>query len=256
MSGTDGHGRGYTARNRASWDASAEDYQATHGAALRQDGGLAWGVWRIPETTLRVLPPVDGLDVLELGCGAAQWSIGLARLGARAVGLDLSGRQLEHAQAAAAEAGLEVPLVQADAEDVPFAAASFDLVLCDHGAMSFTDPSRSVPEVSRVLRPGGLFVFSQISPLAELCWSDEENNLVPRLVRDYFGLHAMDSGDEVIFNLPYGEWIRLFRSNGFEILDLIEPRPAATAVSSYWNAQARRWARRWPGEAIWRLRRT
>src|SRR5690606_3639273 len=92
VSGTDGHGRGYTARNRASWDASAEDYQATHGAALRQDGGLAWGVWRIPETTLRVLPPVDGLDVLELGCGAAQWSIGLARLGARAVGLDLSGR--------------------------------------------------------------------------------------------------------------------------------------------------------------------
>ncbi len=38
----------------------------------------AWGVWRIPETELGVLGDVSGLDVLELGCGAAQWSIALA----------------------------------------------------------------------------------------------------------------------------------------------------------------------------------
>jgi hypothetical protein len=52
------------------------------------------------------------------------------------------------------------------------------------------------------------------------------------------------------------QWIRLFRANGFEVLDLIEPRPAADAVSSYRDDEDRDWARRWPAECIWRLRRT
>jgi hypothetical protein len=76
-----------------------------------------------------------------------------------------------------------------------------------------------------------------------------------RLVRDYFGMHRIDTVDEVVFQLPYGEWIRLFRANGLEILDLIEPRPAPDAVSSYRDDEDRAWARRWPAECIWRLRR-
>ena len=59
---------------------------------------MAWGVWQIPEAELHVLGDVDGRDILELGCGAAQWSIALAQAGARPVGLDLSDRQLEHAR--------------------------------------------------------------------------------------------------------------------------------------------------------------
>jgi len=47
----------------------------------------------------------------------------------------------------------------------------------------------------------------------------------------------------------------LFRANGLEILDLIEPRPAPDAVSSYRDDEDRAWARRWPAESIWRLRR-
>jgi hypothetical protein len=43
----------------------------------------------------------------------------------------------------------------------------------------------------------------------------------------------------VVFQLPYGEWIRLFRTNGLEILELIEPRPAPDAVSSYRDDQER-----------------
>ena len=55
-------------------------------------------MWQIPEAELQVLGDVSGKDVLELGCGAAQWSISLAGLGARPVGLDLTPRQLEHAR--------------------------------------------------------------------------------------------------------------------------------------------------------------
>jgi len=75
-------------------------------------------MWQLPESELRILGDVTGRDVLELGCGAAQWSILLAGLGARPVGLDHSERQLEHARRAMVEAGVDFPLAHASAEEV------------------------------------------------------------------------------------------------------------------------------------------
>ena len=196
-----------------------------------------------------------GKDVLEFGCGAAQWSIGLARRGARPVGLDLSDRQLEHARRLMAEAGVDFPLIHASAEAVPLPDASFDIVFCDHGAMTFGDPYRTVPEAARLLRPGGLFAFSHGSTIETLCWALGDERPTDRLVHDYFGLHAIRADDEITFNLGYGEWIRLFRANGLQVEDLIEPRPAEDAVSSYRDAESKAWSRRWPAESIWRLRK-
>ncbi len=75
----------HEARNRASWDAYSDEYQAKHGAQLADSGGLAWGTSQILESELRILGDVAGKDILEFGCGAAQWSIALARRG-RAAG--------------------------------------------------------------------------------------------------------------------------------------------------------------------------
>jgi len=245
----------HAAFNRASWNADADDYQARSGPQLAASGGMAWGVWQIPEAELRILGDVAGKDVLELGCGAAQWSIALAKAGARPVGLDLSDRQLEHAGRLMALAGTLFPLVHASAEAVPLPDASFDIVFCDHGAMTFADPYLTVPEAARLLRPGGLLAFSHSSPILELAWAADAERAGDRLVRDYFGMHRLESPGEVAFQLPYGEWIRLFRASGFEILDLIEPRPAPDATSSYRDDQERDWSRRWPAECIWRLRK-
>jgi SAM-dependent methyltransferase len=246
----------HAARNRAMWDDYSDEYQAKHGEELVFRDGLAWGTTRIPESELRVLGDVAGRDVLELGCGAAQWSIALAQIGARPVGLDLSDRQLQHARRLMAEAAVEFPLIHASAEAVPLPDAAFDIVFCDHGAMSFADPYRTVPEAARLLRPGGLFAFSHHSPLETICWPLDADEVGERLANDYFGMHLFDDGEEVFFNLPYGEWIRLFRANGFVIEDLIEPQPGPDTTSSYRSAAALAWARRWPGEEIWRLRRT
>ena len=141
-------------RNRAAWNADADDYQARHGQQLADDGE-AWGTWNLPKSELHMLGEVAGRYILELGCGATQGSIDLARAGVRPIGLDLSEGQLAHARRLILEAGVEVPLVQASAEAVPLAGASFDIVFYDHGAMNFADPYRTVPEVSRLLRPGG-----------------------------------------------------------------------------------------------------
>ena len=68
-------------------------------------------------------------------------------------------------------------------------------------------------------------------------------------------MHEQDYGDVVTYELPYGEWIRLFRSNGFVVEDLIEPRPEPDATSTYWDDEERDWARRWPSESIWKARK-
>ena len=245
----------HAARNRTAWDATSDEYQERHGGQLADSGGLAWGTWQIPESELRVLGDVAGKDILELGCGAAQWSIGLAKLGARPVGLDLSERQLEHARRLMAEADVDFPLVHASAEAVPLPDASFDIVFCDHGAMTFADPYRTVPEASRLLRPGGLFAFNHHTPIETISWAMGEEEVGDRLSLDYFGLHAIDDGEDVSFQLPYGEWIRLFLANGFVIEDLIEPQPGPDSTSSYRSEASLAWARRWPAEEIWRLRR-
>jgi SAM-dependent methyltransferase len=242
-------------RNRAFWDRTSDEYQERHRDFIRRPEPR-WGLWQIPDSELGVLGDVEGKDVLELGCGAAQWSILLAQSGARVVGLDYSERQLEHARRLMAEAGVDFPLVHASAEAVPLADASFDVVFCDHGALTFADPYKVVPETARLLRPGGLLAFSQTSAFAIVHMNPERDWTVePRLHGDYFGLHRLVEEDLVEFQLPYGEWIRLFRANGYVVEDLIEPRPAADAASTYWGVEEREWARRWPAESIWKARK-
>lgn len=244
----------YVRRNRANWNREADDYQREHGSQLNRFDRPAWGTWGIPESELDILGDVDGKRILELGCGGGQWSIALARRGARPVGLDLSIRQLAHAGRLAAEASQPVPFVNANAERTPFADESFDIVFCDHGAMTFADPYLTVPEVARLLRPGGAFAFNIASPLIWLCWGDGEQPPGPELLRSYFGLRRA-TWETVEFQLAYGDWIRLFRSNGFEVLDLVELRPPTRPRTTYPDFAPVGWARRWPAENIWSLRK-
>ena len=244
----------HVAQNRTFWDDHSDEYQAQHAGYITPDR-MAWGVWQIAEDEVRALPEVHGKDVLELGCGACQWSIALARRGARPVGLDFSARQLEHARRLMAQAGVDFPLVQASAEDVPLPDAGFDLVFADHGAFGFTDPYRTVPEAARLLRPGGELVFSMNTPISEMCWGDDEEDPGTTLVRDYFGLRSAEVEGTIDFQLGYGDWIRLFAANGLHTLDLIELRPPADAVSSYRSERSRDWARNWPMDHIWKLRK-
>jgi SAM-dependent methyltransferase len=245
--------RSPAAKNRRYWDHAADDYQITHRRRLSV-ARPAWGVWRIPERRLRVLGDVNGRSILELGCGAAQWSIALAQRGARPVGLDNSGRQLEHARRLMDRAGMEFPLVHASAEAVPLADATFDIVFCDHGALSFADPRRVIPECSRLLRPAGLLAFTNESPLSHVCSSAGGGPHVSRLQRDYFGMGRWETQGIVEYHLGYGDWIRLFRKHGLAVEDLIELRPGPRATTSY-EGWRREWARRWPAENLWKARK-
>jgi SAM-dependent methyltransferase len=241
-------------RNREFWDRRSDEYEQRNRDFIER--GLAWGVWQVPEAELQVLGDVAGRDVLELGCGAAEWSRALTRLGARCVGLDNSEARLAYAREAVERDGLDVRLLHASAESVPLPDASFDLVMADWGAPTFADPYLLVPEVARLLRPGGLFAFSGGTAIEWCCYDPGSEHPDSRLVRDYFGLHRWEDADgSVTFMLGYGDWIRLFRRCGFVVEDLIEIRPPEGATSPYRDASDREWARRWPMEQIWKVRK-
>jgi SAM-dependent methyltransferase len=240
-------------KNRAWWDRTADGYQEQHGSQLNRRRDPAWGVWSIPEDRLAILGEVQGRDILELGCGAAQWSIRLATRGARVVGLDTSGAQLAHARRLMARAGVVFPLVHASAEAVPLAGGAFDVVFCDHGGMSFADPERTVPEAARLLRPNGILAFCTATPFLFLCFDPDRDSVDDRLHADYFTMRRWE-GNIVEYQRPYGEWIRLFRRNGFTVEDLIELRPPTRARTTF-DLVPLSWARRWPAEHIWKVRK-
>jgi ubiquinone/menaquinone biosynthesis C-methylase UbiE len=242
-------------KNRALWEASSDEYEQRHEAALSGGNAMAWGLWRIPEEELHVLGEVVGKDILEFGCGAARWSIALAERGARPVGLDVSSRQLQHARRLMKEAGVDFPLIEASAEDVPLPDAGFDIVFCDWGAMTFCDPARTVPEAARLLRPGGLFAFSTASPISVMCLNVQADQVERTLVNDYFGMKRMEWENEVNFQLPYGEWILLFRRAGFVVESLVETQPPIDSTSTYRTDAETEWARHWPMENIWKVRK-
>ena len=237
--------------NRAFWDADADNYQAAHGDALGR-APLAWGAYRVPESELQVLGDLRNASVLELGCGAAQWSVALAADAVRIVGLDVSRRQLAHGRAAAGS----LALVQASGEQLPFSDASFDVVFCDHGALSFCDPEISVPECARVLRAGGLLAFCCTHPLLYLTWDDDREQQTRKLQIDYADLGRMPLAEGTIdWVLPAGEWIRVLRGNGFDIENLTELCAGPGTSTTYADFAPPKWARRWPAEWIWSARR-
>jgi SAM-dependent methyltransferase len=127
----------------------------------------------------------------------------LHRLGAKVTALDNSACQLEHASALMKAAGVDFPLVHANAESTGLGSNSFDVVFCDHGAMSFADPLRTIPEAARLLRPGGLLAFSMDTPILSVAWPPESDHPGDGLVMNYWELHAIDEpGHSLLSNGP------------------------------------------------------
>jgi SAM-dependent methyltransferase len=245
--------------NLASWEADSEAYQKRNAAQLNRWDRLGWGVWDVPEDEIHALGDVRGVRALELGCGACQFGIKVAMRGAAVTGLDFSANQLTRGVANMHETGVRFPLARASAEELPFAGATFDLVFCDHGATSFTDPKATIPEAARVLRSGGLLVFNIATPFIWTAWGDDDEPAGRELRRPYFGEHRVRSEDAdgpvVQWHLPYGEWIRLFRAAGLSIEDLIELRPGPDAATTFNEYAPADWARDYPGEHIWKVRK-
>lgn len=248
--------RDHVATNREAWTRLAPTY-ARYAPRMWQSDEIIWGIWDVSESDVNVMGAVDGLDVVELGCGTAFVSAWLARRGARPVGVDVTHAQLQTARLMQNEYGVHFPLIEADAEAVPLRDESFDLVVSEYGASIWCDPYAWIPEAGRLLRPGGRLVFLRNSTILMLA-TPPAGPTTDRLVRDYFGLHHIEWDDDgsVEFHLGYGDWIRLLRREGLEVLDLIELQAPPGVRNDFTDQIPSEWAHRWPSEEIWVARKT
>jgi SAM-dependent methyltransferase len=245
----------YLAPNQRLWTKWSSEYEITGRRSWAAED-VTWGIWRVPESQAHLLPELEDRDVLELGCGTAYVSAWLQRMGARAVGLDPTAAQLDAASRLQREFDVRFPLVQAVAESVPLADDTFDVIVSEYGASIWSDPYKWVPEASRLLRTGGDLVFLVNGMLLVLCLPPENEVADERLKNDYFGMHRFETtfDESVEFHIGHGDWVRLLRTNGFEVQDLIELRPSEGATSNYDFVTAQ-WARRWPSEEVWKARK-
>ena len=251
--GTDDH----VVVNRQVWEGYAADYVEA-GERSWRDNEPHWGIWNVPDSEVGGLPTdLAGKDVVELGCGTAYVSSWLARRGARPVGIDLTWNQLATAARLRSQFDLHVPLVQANAELVPLRDGSFDIAISEYGASIWCDPYRWIPEVARLLRPGGELIFLVGGAILLLCAQElEDEPATQRLLRPYFGMHRFEWADDpgVTFGLGYGDCIRLLRSSGFQVEDLIEVRPPEGSTTRH-PFVTLEWSRQWPCEEIWKARK-
>ena len=115
----------------------------------------------------RMLPDVDGLRGLDVGCGEGHNTRLLARRGARVAALDVSEKFVRYARDAQADEPLGIGYMVASAVEMPFPDAAFDFAVAFMSLMDIPEPDRTLAEVFRVVRPGGFFQFSITHPCSD-----------------------------------------------------------------------------------------
>jgi SAM-dependent methyltransferase len=142
---------GFKERQRSMW--SAGDYSL-----------VARRIESVGEYVAQRAGAGTGVELLDVATGSGNVSIPAAQAGARVTGLDLTPSLLEAQRARAAQAGVEVELVEGDAEELPFAAAAFDRVTSCFGVMFAPRQELAAQELLRVARPGGRIVLAAWTP--------------------------------------------------------------------------------------------
>jgi hypothetical protein len=146
------------------------------------------------------------LDVASGGGATAMLAAGES--GCEVVGVDYGAAAVAGANEAAAELGLggRVNFVEADAEQLPFAADEFDAVICECSLCTFPDKSRAVSEIARVLRPGGRLALADVTV--------DHERLPERLSGAMATIACVGSA------LPRSGYRDLLEAGGFELIAL------------------------------------
>jgi SAM-dependent methyltransferase len=243
MSGRDRKKRSIrSAEARTAWDRAIdvwEDFQETgkdfsrdrvHGPAL-----------------LRLLGPVQGLRVLDLGCGQGRFTRRLAARGAQVTGVDWSAAMIDVADAHERSAPLGIEYRRMDARLVARAwpPGSFDRVVACMSLMDMPNSPAAVRGAYRLLRPGGRFVFSISHPFntAAVGWQKSDSGAVRAMLMDDYFSEGPGETEWAMkrlkrpFKTPFWHrtlesWYSLLHRTGFEVEALREPHATNRAARS------------------------
>lgn len=195
---------------------------------------------------LAMLPPVDGLSGIDIGCGEGSNTRKLAERGARISAIDLAPTFIRHARETEQADPLGINYQIADAADLPFEDAAFDFAVAFMSLMDVPDQEKALTEATRVLKPGGFLQFSILHP----CFvpptrrniKDKDGNYSAVEVADYFAsapgevetwqfssLSDEEKAQSEPFRVPrfhrtLSEWVGMICATGLNIEAMGEPR--------------------------------
>ena len=211
---------------------------------------------------MEMLPNVEGLRGLDVGCGEGHNTRLLAERGARMVGIDISGNFIRHAKAAEEAEPLGIRYGRASAAELPFGDDGFDFAVAFMSLMDMPEVERVLAEVFWVLRPGGSLQFSIEHP----CFTtpqrrtlrDEQGRAYAREVGDYFREEDGEVQEWIFGSIPPEKrerlrpfrvprftrtlirWLNLLIEGGFVPERFGEPYPDDEAVREYPRLQSAR----------------
>lgn len=224
---------------REQWDRAAEAY-----AHAQRTGEDYYRSEFFGPAQVELCGEVDGLRVLDLGCGSGYFSRELARRGASVVGVDLSPEMIARAKEEGGE-GIDFHVMDAVEIGSAFPAASFDLVTACVSLQDMTEPERILRAAHVVLRPGGRALVCLAHPCTDTPYRewhrDERGNKLSLGISDYFyrgpvtyrwtNPRYLYSWTTTALHVPLADWVRWLLDAGFTIEGLHEPRPTEEAVA-------------------------
>lgn len=204
---------------------------------------------------------VNGLRVLDAGCGDGYHTRTLAKMGARMVGVDISDAMLATAREEERRAPLGIRYEQLSfAKLEGFDDASFDAVVSMMALMDAPDLAGSLASFARVLRSGGMFAFSVLHPCfmtRGFEWTrDADGRRTKLAVSNYFDTssdwidrwHFSTAGSEAVdfaiprFHRTLSQYVNALVEAGFVLERIVEPRPSESFCEKYgawhWRAHA------------------
>ena len=201
---------------------------------------------------LEMLPDVENLSGLDVGCGEGHNTRLVSNRGARMTGIDISETFIRHAREEEDRAPLGIRYERASAVKLPFADSSFDFAVAFMSLMDIPEVEKVLAEVFRVVRPGGFLQFSISHP----CFAtphhknlrNEDGRTYAHEVGGYF--RGMDgevqewtfsaAPPEIrenkrsfrvpIFMRTLGEWLNMLLNVGFILERFGEPYASDAAV--------------------------
>ncbi len=131
----------------------------------------------------------QGKAVLDLGCAGGFMAEALVERGAIVTGIDPAGQAIEAARAHAKQGGLTIGYDVGVGENLPYATASFDVVVCVDVLEHVSDLSLVLSEVARVLKPGGVFLYdtinrNKVAQLAAITMAEDVLRILPKGTHD------------------------------------------------------------------------
>jgi SAM-dependent methyltransferase len=218
------------------WNRLAETYQA-----FRRESGTYNELVEVP-AMLSLIGDVRNKKLLDAGCGYGYYSILLAKEGAAVTGIDISAKMIELAKNNADKASASCQFLVCDMQDLSmFTSSIFDIVISSIVVGYLDELEKAFSEVFRVLKPNGLFVFSENHPILKGSW--EKNNTGKRLhwnIDNYFERStrttewSMQNGKAIVTTSRHRtvqDYFDALASSGFAVERLVEPEPRTDLVA-------------------------